>query len=100
MGRHPCSGVRVAGVGKSGGVWWATVGVLESVGGRSGLLTPHLTSPLTRGEGPERGRDELGWGGRVPGLAAVLGEIPAASAGMTDLFLRGYGGDGRVALIG
>ena len=38
--------------GATVGVW--VIGVWESVGGRSGPLTPHLTSPL------EGGRDELG----------------------------------------
>ena len=48
------------------------------------------------------GRDA---GGGGMGLRAALGEIPAASAGMTDLFLRGSGGaalcgGGRAALGG
>ena len=43
--------------------------------------TPLLTSPL-RG-----GRDELGKDAGV-GLGAGFGEIPAASAGMTDLGVR------------
>ena len=42
-------------VGDSWGIGGGLViGVLEIVGGRTGRLTPHLTSPL------EGGRDELG----------------------------------------
>ena len=39
-------------------------------------------------------------GGCREGLLAELGEIPAASAGMTDLFLRGCDGWGAGVAVG
>ena len=40
----------------------------------------------------EAARVWRGWCGAWMGLGAVLGEIPAASAGMTELILRGCDG--------
>ena len=70
---YSCSGGRVSGAEGSGGVRWETVGVLESVGGRTWPLTPHLTSPL---EADLRITPEFGDAGR----SALSGRVVCHTA--------------------
>ena len=81
-------------MGDSRGSGWVGgwVGVLESVGGRSGPLTPHLASPLEGGRDELGRRDELGEEEWIGGEGAVFGfvrGVPEWGVGTAEGLTRG-----------